>query len=228
MTRGARRPAAAHRRASRSRSRSRIQIYTSLVATAATAVLAPEIARDLGLPPALVGVFVGLVYVGAMSGASRRATFIARHGAIRVSQACVLLCAVGLALLPRRRRRRARCSRCHAGAGHHRTGLRSDHARVVAPAGAHRAAGAHGADVLDQADRRSGRRRARRARLPGFALAFGLARAFVVVAVIGVVIAAVAQPTRAPARRRSQHRRRAVSLARHARAACGWCSARRA
>jgi MFS family permease len=75
-----------------------IQVYTSL-ATAATAVLAPEIARDLGLPPALIGVFVGLAYVGAASGSLASGDFIARHGSIRVSQACVLFCAAGLVLL---------------------------------------------------------------------------------------------------------------------------------
>ena len=44
-----------------------IQMFTSLAATA-TAVLAPVIARDLALSPALVGVFVGLIYVGSMAG----------------------------------------------------------------------------------------------------------------------------------------------------------------
>ena len=42
-----------------------IQIYVSVAATA-TAVLAPEIAREFGVPARWIGVFVGLVYTGGM------------------------------------------------------------------------------------------------------------------------------------------------------------------
>src|SRR6185312_4698416 len=59
-----------------------IQVFTAL-SGAAVAVLAPEIARAFGVPAKLVGVFVGLLYVGSM----------------RVSQVCVLLCAVGIAMV---------------------------------------------------------------------------------------------------------------------------------
>jgi MFS family permease len=76
-----------------------IQIYTALAATA-TAVLAPEIARDLAVSPKLVGVFVGLIYVGAAISSLPSGAFIVRHGSIRVSQACVLLCATGILALP--------------------------------------------------------------------------------------------------------------------------------
>jgi MFS family permease len=76
-----------------------IQIYTALAATA-TAVLAPEIARDLAVSPKLVGVFVGLIYVGAAISSLASGAFIVRHGSIRVSQACVLLCATGILALP--------------------------------------------------------------------------------------------------------------------------------
>jgi MFS family permease len=79
-----------------------IQIFTAL-SGAAVAVLAPEIARDFGLPAKLVGVFVGLLYVGSMTASLASGHFIARRGAIRVSQLCVLLCATGIlmvALLP--------------------------------------------------------------------------------------------------------------------------------
>lgn len=76
-----------------------IQIYTSLAATA-TAVLAPMIAPAFGVSPKLVGVFVGLVYAGSMAAGLAAGGMIGRFGAIRVSQACVLLCAAGLALLP--------------------------------------------------------------------------------------------------------------------------------
>jgi MFS family permease len=79
-----------------------IQIFTAL-SGAAVAVLAPEIARDFGVPAKLVGVFVGLLYVGSMTASLASGHFIARRGAIRVSQLCVLLCATGIlmvALLP--------------------------------------------------------------------------------------------------------------------------------
>src|SRR2546429_3457144 len=75
-----------------------IQVFTALTSTA-TAVLAPEIARDFGLPAKLVGVFVGLLYVGSMTASLASGHFIARHGAIRVSQLCVLICAAGITLV---------------------------------------------------------------------------------------------------------------------------------
>ena len=75
-----------------------IQVYTALAATA-TSVLAPEIGRDLGVAPKLIGVFVGLMYAGSMGASLASGGFIERFGAIRVSQVCVLLCAAGLALV---------------------------------------------------------------------------------------------------------------------------------
>jgi MFS family permease len=72
-----------------------IQMFTSLAATA-PAVLAPELAREMGVAPQWIGVFVGLVYVGAMLASIASTGFIARYGAIRVSQVCVLLCAAGI------------------------------------------------------------------------------------------------------------------------------------
>ena len=76
-----------------------IQVYVSLGATAMS-VLAPLIAPEFGLSEKLVGVFVGLVYATAMTASLFSGVFIARYGAIRVSQACVLLCSLGFALLP--------------------------------------------------------------------------------------------------------------------------------
>jgi len=75
-----------------------IQIFTSLAATA-PAVLAPVLAADLGITPKWIGAFVGLVYAGAMAGSLVGGGFIARFGPIRVSQACVLLCAAGTAMV---------------------------------------------------------------------------------------------------------------------------------
>ena len=72
-----------------------IQIFASFSAIAVP-VLAPEIGRDLGIAPTLVGVFVGIVYAGAMLASLVSGMFVERHGAIRVSQVCVLLCAAGL------------------------------------------------------------------------------------------------------------------------------------
>jgi MFS family permease len=73
-----------------------LQMYTSLAATA-TSVLAPIIATDLGLSPNLIGIFVGILYAGSMVGSLAAGGFVERFGAIRVSQACVLLCAASLA-----------------------------------------------------------------------------------------------------------------------------------
>ena len=73
-----------------------LQMFTSLAATA-TPVLAPMIARDLDLSPNLIGVFVGIIYAGSMAGSLAAGGFVERFGAIRVSQACVVMCAVSLA-----------------------------------------------------------------------------------------------------------------------------------
>ena len=72
-----------------------IQIFAAVCATAVS-VLAPEIGRDVGIAPKLVGVFVGIVYAGSMLASLISGMFIERHGAIRVSQVCVLLCATGI------------------------------------------------------------------------------------------------------------------------------------
>ena len=74
-----------------------VQILTSRSGTTGS-VLAPVAAPDLGVQTYLVGVYVGIIYgVGAFSSATCSG-FIARFGAIRVSQACMLLCASGLTL----------------------------------------------------------------------------------------------------------------------------------
>ena len=72
-----------------------IQLYASLAATA-TAVLAPEIARAFAVETRWIGAFVGLVYAGGMIASLASGGFIERFGSIRVSQACVVLCAVGI------------------------------------------------------------------------------------------------------------------------------------
>ncbi len=75
-----------------------IQIFVSLAATAA-AVLAPEIAQTFDVAPKWIGVFVSLIYVGAMFASLASGGFIERYGAIRVSQACVVLCIAGALLV---------------------------------------------------------------------------------------------------------------------------------
>ena len=75
-----------------------IQVYTSVTATA-VAVLAPVLAHDFGIAPSWIGVFIGLLYVGAMTGSLASGELVGRYGAIRVSQACVVLCAAGMAAM---------------------------------------------------------------------------------------------------------------------------------
>lgn len=74
-----------------------VQILTSMSGTTGS-VLAPVAAPDLGVQTYLVGVYVGIIYgVGAFS-SGVCSGFIARFGAIRVSQVCMLLCGSGLIL----------------------------------------------------------------------------------------------------------------------------------
>ncbi len=61
-------------------------------------VMAPVVAPALGVSAALVGVYVALVYAGAMAASLSAGAAVARFGAIRVSQAGLVLCAAGLAL----------------------------------------------------------------------------------------------------------------------------------
>lgn len=75
-----------------------IQIYTSLTATA-PAVLAPVLAGDFGIAPNWIGVFIGLLYVGAMVASLASSELVGRFGGIRVSQVCVALCATGMLTL---------------------------------------------------------------------------------------------------------------------------------
>jgi MFS family permease len=61
-------------------------------------VAAPVIAQVLNVSATLTGVYVSVVYVGAMLASLAGGPMVARFGAIRVSQAGLLLCAAGLAL----------------------------------------------------------------------------------------------------------------------------------
>ncbi len=75
-----------------------IQILTAL-SMVSVSVLAPSAAPDIGLPPTYVGVFVGLLYLGAMWSTLLSGGFVRRFGAIRISQLALLACAAGLLVL---------------------------------------------------------------------------------------------------------------------------------
>ena len=72
----------------------------SLVSMALIAlpVIAPVVSRAVGVSTALVGVYVALVYAGAMAASLTGGAAVARWGALRVSQTGLALCAAGLTL----------------------------------------------------------------------------------------------------------------------------------
>ena len=61
-------------------------------------VMAPAVEQATGVPAAYVGVYVAIVYVGAIFASLSAGAAVARWGAIRVSQGGLVLCAAGLAL----------------------------------------------------------------------------------------------------------------------------------
>lgn len=74
---------------------------TAIQAAAACAALtipsiAPVIAADLGQPASMVGTYLSLLYVGASVAALASGGAVLRLGAIRLSQACLAVCAIGL------------------------------------------------------------------------------------------------------------------------------------
>lgn len=68
------------------------------VAVLALPVMAPVVALALGVSTTYTGLYVALVYVGAMAASLGAGAAVARFGAIRVSQAGLVLCAAGLGL----------------------------------------------------------------------------------------------------------------------------------
>ena len=60
--------------------------------------MAPRVAQALAISPAYLGLYIALAYAGAMTASLAAGTAVARYGAIRVSQAGLVLCAGGLAL----------------------------------------------------------------------------------------------------------------------------------
>jgi MFS family permease len=69
------------------------------MATITVPVLAPAASRELHLSAGLIGLYVSLIYLGSMIASAASADLIRRIGAIRFSQYCLVMCAVGLALL---------------------------------------------------------------------------------------------------------------------------------
>lgn len=61
-------------------------------------VMAPVIVLTLGVSTTYIGFYVAVVYAGAMVASLSAGAAVARFGAIRVSQAGLVLCAAGLAL----------------------------------------------------------------------------------------------------------------------------------
>jgi MFS family permease len=61
-------------------------------------VVAPTVARALNISPAYVGLYVSIVYAGAMTASLLAGGAVRRFGAIRLSQLGLVLCAAGLVL----------------------------------------------------------------------------------------------------------------------------------
>lgn len=74
-----------------------VQMLVSMAAVTVP-VLAPAAAPEIGVSVGYVGLFVALSYGGSMAASITSGDLIKRFGAIRVSQCCLLLCALGLAM----------------------------------------------------------------------------------------------------------------------------------
>ncbi|MDQ2186101.1 MFS transporter [Alcaligenaceae bacterium A4P071] len=61
-------------------------------------VIAPVVALAMGVSPAYVGLYVAIVYAGAMVASLVAGGAVRRYGAIRLSQIGLVLCAIGLLL----------------------------------------------------------------------------------------------------------------------------------
>ena len=59
-------------------------------------VLAPSISAETGLNPGLIGLYTAILYGGSMMSALAGGGFLLRFGALRVSQVCLFVVAIGL------------------------------------------------------------------------------------------------------------------------------------
>jgi MFS family permease len=77
-----------------------LMVQAMVVAAAlAPTVIAPTIASAFGLPVSTIGIFISIVYAGAICSSLCSGAFIAMWGPIRCSQVGLGLCASGLALI---------------------------------------------------------------------------------------------------------------------------------
>lgn len=74
-----------------------IQAFVSMAAYTVP-IFAPTAAEEIGIPATAAGVYVSLTYAASMLSSLWSVDFIVRFGALRVSQACLVLCALGLSL----------------------------------------------------------------------------------------------------------------------------------
>lgn len=70
----------------------------ALAACAALAIpaIAPVIAERLGVPASMIGTYIALLYTGAATAALAGGGIVLRYGALRLSQACLFVCGLGL------------------------------------------------------------------------------------------------------------------------------------
>ncbi len=75
-----------------------VQTLVALAVSSAP-VMAPVAGpRDLGVPASWIGYYIAIVYMGSMLGTVMAGGLVARYGPVRVSQAGLLSCLIGLAL----------------------------------------------------------------------------------------------------------------------------------
>ncbi len=74
-----------------------IQVLAAM-AVLAPPVFAPVATVDIGVATSAIGLFVALSYGASMASSLMAGDLVKKFGAIRVSQSCLLLCALGLAL----------------------------------------------------------------------------------------------------------------------------------
>lgn len=80
-----------------------LAVTTAIQALVAMAMLTvpamgPRVAAAVGVSPTWVGLYIAIAYAGAMAASLAAGGVVARYGSIRVSQVCLVLCALGLAL----------------------------------------------------------------------------------------------------------------------------------
>lgn len=74
------------------------QMSMAYMSALALPVVAPTVAADLGIDPALIGLYSGLVFATAMFSVNAVGPLIERFGALRVGQSGLTLIGIGLAL----------------------------------------------------------------------------------------------------------------------------------